>query len=229
MNSDRAYILNALRRTARPSKSRVEYPIEESPGRSRIPAKDLEQGLSSAIEMLGGHFHRARSEDEVTRILCRLIQAANVRKVAALLDDDLGKIPFEQAVQHTDARLASYSEAEIGDSLENVIAGLKDVEMGVFRVFRALAQSGTMVLKGNAGLSRAISLIPPIIVGILDKECIVADLGDVFSELIDKDELPSQPGDWMVCISGPSRTADIEATLTTGIHGPGETHLIVRV
>ena len=222
-------MLNALRRTVRPGERKLEHSIEKSPCRSKIPARDLEQSLSSAIEMLGGHFHRARTEDEVTRILCRLIQAADARKVAVLLDDDLGKIPFEQAVQDTNATLISYSEPEIEDSWENVTAGLKDVEMGVFTVFRALAQSGTMVLKGNAGLSRAISLIPPIIVGILDKECIVADLGDVFSELIDKEELPSRPGDWMVCISGPSRTADIEATLTTGIHGPGETHLIVRV
>ena len=222
-------MLNALRGTVRPSESTVKCPIEKSPARSKIPVKDLEDRLSSSLQLLGGHFHRARTEDEVTRILCRLIQAANVRKVAVLLDEYLGKIPFERAVQDTDATLISYSEAEIGDSRENVIAGLKDVEMGVFTVFRALAQSGTMVLKGNAGISRAISLIPPIIVGILDKECIVADLGDVFSELIVKEELPSRPGDWMVCISGPSRTADIEATLTTGIHGPGETHLIVRV
>jgi L-lactate dehydrogenase complex protein LldG len=30
-----------------------------------------------------------------------------------------------------------------------------------------------------------------------------------------------------VLVSGPSRTADIEMTLTIGVHGPGELHVFV--
>jgi L-lactate utilization protein LutC len=30
-----------------------------------------------------------------------------------------------------------------------------------------------------------------------------------------------------VLVSGPSRTADIEMTLTIGVHGPGELHVFI--
>ena len=52
---------------------------------------------------------------------------------------------------------------------------------------------------------------------IVPREAIVPDLYDYLERLSRRGELPANA----VLISGPSKTADIEGVLVTGVHGPG--------
>ena len=69
------------------------------------------------------------------------------------------------------------------------------------------------------------SLLPPLHVAIVAAEQVLPDLFDLFDKLREAghDALPSN----LTLITGPSKTGDIELTLTTGVHGPGEWHVVV--
>ncbi len=93
--------------------------------------------------------------------------------------------------------------------------GITAPEIGV-------ADSATLVQVTEPGCPRSTSLVPSIHVALLRKENVVADLREAYTLLGQKEQLDS-----LVFISGPSKTADIEAQMVYGAHGPREVHLIV--
>ena len=80
----------------------------------------------------------------------------------------------------------------------------------------AIAESGTLVLPGDPDRPLTASLLPEIHLAILHSKDILPRL----PEALKRQETAREPV--TVLISGPSRTADIEMTLTIGVHGPKE-------
>ncbi len=93
---------------------------------------------------------------------------------------------------------------------------LYDVDASVTDVWRAVAETGSLVMRPSPEHGRSLSLIPPLHVAIVEPKNCVGDLIDLF-ELTTRENLASST----TIISGPSKTADIEMNLVTGVHGPG--------
>ncbi len=85
-----------------------------------------------------------------------------------------------------------------------------------------IADSATLIQLTAPGRPRSTSLLPAIHIAILSRDKIVADLPEAYALLRDQDQLDS-----LVFISGPSKTADIEAHMVYGAHGPRELHLVI--
>jgi L-lactate dehydrogenase complex protein LldG len=85
-------------------------------------------------------------------------------------------------------------------------------DLGVTEVDFALPETGTLALLSSAEKPRAISLVPRLHLAILSPAALRADLHQVFAE--------AKGQDYLVFITGPSRTSDIELTTTLGVHGP---------
>jgi L-lactate utilization protein LutC len=97
-----------------------------------------------------------------------------------------------------------------------------DYDAGVTDVTYAVAETGSLVIRSSAGHGRAVSLVPPVHVAVLEPKNFVPDLVDLFERLA-KDGDPTS----VTIITGPSKTSDIEMTLVTGVHGPYRVHLFV--
>lgn len=94
-------------------------------------------------------------------------------------------------------------------------------DVGITGVAAAVAETGSLVCTSGPQQWRGLSLIPPVHVAIVRADQIVPDLLDVLAAA--NPDLPAA----LTLISGPSKTADIEGILITGVHGPGHVHIVV--
>jgi L-lactate dehydrogenase complex protein LldG len=148
---------------------------------------------------------------------------------------------------------AGVESAAERQALRELIAA---ADVGVTGVDLAIAETGSLVLVSGSGRPRSTSLLPPYHVAVFDRNALVESLAQVgvFLESWhsgppegrdhapgeradapgERDDAPGEradaPGPWrggvINVITGPSRTADIELTLTRGVHGPKEVHAI---
>lgn len=95
---------------------------------------------------------------------------------------------------------------------------MESVSAGISACESIIAQTGSILISAESSGGRALSVLPPHHVVIVEKRQLVRDLEEAFSELRKGHggKLPL----YFSFITGPSRTGDIERILVLGAHGP---------
>ena len=103
-----------------------------------------------------------------------------------------------------------------------------DSYIGVTSADFCMADTATLVLRTRPGQARSVSLVPSIHIAVITLDQIIADLKELYA-LLKWDPEVKQSGlsNCMTFISGPSKTADVEATMVYGAHGPREVYIYV--
>lgn len=167
---------------------------------------------------LGARVHAVGSRDEaVAEIVDIFRSSASLRVVVAPDMGELRKL-VEESLVRAGAELIDGETAE----------ALAKADLGVTRAALGIAETGSIVVAGNALLPRLSTMLPLVHVAVLDQDAVVASL-DEAGEYLRRISLEPNGGQirYASFVSGPSRTSDVEKTLTVGVHGPGALHIIL--
>ncbi len=103
-------------------------------------------------------------------------------------------------------------------------AAHRDDLIGITGAFCGIAETGTLMLLSGEQTHAVTSLLPETHIAILPVSRIVAGMEDAWERM--RREVGRLPRA-VNFVSGPSRTADIEQTITLGAHGPYRVHIIL--
>ena len=173
-------------------------------------AENLLTRFADELEALGGKLSICPPSDVWRKIL----EILEVHGIDAILAWNETYLPDRLLERLTEAGVEIiFPTGETVQSFSHVRAGLTGASA-------AIAETGSILVLGGPGRPLTASLLPEVHIALLREKDVYEQLGQV----LQIEELRQTPT--AVLISGPSRTADIEMTLTIGVHGPGELQVI---
>lgn len=156
--------------------------------------------------------HRC-SPDTRWRIVQDILQSISATRVVMDSHDDAFARAREQ--------LAPSGVTVIEDKHRLGMDAKFKADAGITGVLAAVAETGSLVLASGRGQSRGAFIVSPVHIAIVREDQIVADLLDLPPRI---GSLPTA----LTLVSGPSKTADIEGILITGVHGPGRVCVVLE-
>ena len=104
-----------------------------------------------------------------------------------------------------------------------------EATVGISGANMAIAETGTIVLVTNEGNADLTTTLPPVHIALFGVDKLVATLDDAVAVLrmLPRSGTGQLITSYVNWITGPSRSADIEQSLTIGVHGPREMHCVI--
>jgi L-lactate dehydrogenase complex protein LldG len=203
-------VIEAVRRAlGRTAGAAVEARPEVLAPRPAGPIEAEIELLIKEINALSGSAQRVSGSD-LNRVLKGLLETQEIKKATLWQTAGLVALDLEGRLQELGVEIISPHADKYT---------LAACDLGVTEVDFALPETGTLGLLSSREKPRVVSLLPRVHLAILRPAALRADLHDVFAEAKDQG--------YLILITGPSRTADIELTVTLGVHGPQSLHVWV--
>ena len=213
--SARDAILERLRGAPAAPRDRANGPPPRGPDGDR---RVLARRFADALEAVEGRVLWAPDRGAVSRLLVGELRATShpivlcstEGVVQGLLADVRRALDRATIVQFDPA------EARTEDGRGWLRTRAAGASIGLTGADALIAETGTVVLATHPGRPRLLSLLPRQHIVVASAELLLPDM----EAWIERRALLDQPASAVTFITGPSRTADIEKVLVTGVHGP---------
>ena len=200
--SPREEILERLRKKA----SRVEMP---GPWQSQRNFPDLAARFTTSLTAVRGEVRRTENLEAALVEVGTVLDEVSAKAVVANSEAPLSEVGLDERWPECEWHLVGKTPGDLREFCARADAGLSGVEA-------ALAETGSLVVHSGIGKSRLATLLPPVHIALVPVSCLVQD---IFTWTALRNREMSMPSN-LNLISGPSKSADIEFTLTLGVHGP---------
>jgi L-lactate dehydrogenase complex protein LldG len=227
MSDDRFNIMSAvahrLRAGVMPPGGRLEHPGTPPDLSPPLTRDELIARFTAEAEALTVVVHRADGDAAAATKVGEAVSARGATRVLAWDEKWLNCRGVAATLRASGVTLEPCWLPRDAAGRRERLAELDDIVVGVTGAVAGLADTGSVALVSGPGRGRIASLLPPLHIAMLR----VSQLHASYAAFLASHPRIEDVGSNLVLITGPSRTADIEMTLTRGVHGPGEVHVVL--
>src|SRR5262245_12906155 len=205
-------------------------PAPALPDRGRIgyqgAGPDLIERFCAELTAVGGHPFVAKDRDTAYQRIFEILRLHEAKKIAVGNGGVIEELDLAAWLRNSDIEVATMDELPTALFRDTLFAA----DVGISNVEYLVGETGSIVMATKPHDPRSLSLLPPVHISLAHPKQILADLFDLFdlySPIADLSKPSAPPPSCLTIITGPSKTGDIELKLVTGVHGPGEVHVII--
>ena len=193
--------------------------------RAEVEWERLYQELQRTAERMGWKVSRVAGPEDVLEYIEGLIADLAAKNIAVTVQDSISDVDMRRLSDSCRVSVMKVSKQLGIDDLE-LRDRVIEADIGITGVEYAVAETGTCVISADSQTGRLVGLAPPVHVVLIRRGQVLTSLDNLFTIRrlqFAEGRMPAYTN----LISGPSRSADIEYTLVTGVHGPGDVHMLL--
>jgi len=183
--------------------------------------------LADMAQKGGWNVFRAAGGEEAIGYIETVARESGATNIARSAQEVFNQVPVDAALASLGLKVTTVLRDD-ANSREALREEIRQAGIGITGADYALAETGSLVILPRRGLSRLVSVVPPVHVALVRPEEVLESLDDLFLlRRLEYHQRGGEMGSYLNFITGPSRTADIEMTIVEGVHGPKEVHMVL--